>query len=49
VLDCTAFAPCVRVSHDVTVSNSKGFALTWYRALTWYCVRWNPPPKHFEH
>jgi len=27
---------------------SKGFALTWYRALTWYFLRLSSPRTHFE-
>jgi len=30
------------------VRSSNAFALTWYRAFTWYRVRWNPPRTHFE-
>ena len=26
--------------------HSKGFALTWYRALTWYFLRLSPPRTH---
>jgi len=42
----------IMLQPDVTCGkeylNSKGFALTWYRALTWYSLRLNPPRTHFE-
>ena len=35
--------------HTMIVSGpSKAFALTWYRALTWYSLRLSPPRTHFE-
>jgi len=33
----------------VPATYSKAFALTWYRALTWYSLRLSPPRTHFEH
>ena len=31
-----------------SLSRSKEFALTWYRALTWYFLRLSPPRTHFK-
>jgi len=36
------------ISHIYTGISSKGFALTWYRALTWYFLRLSPPRTHFK-
>ena len=46
--DTYGFMYRVSLASSAYIRRSKAFALTWYRSLTWYRVRWSPPRTHFE-